>query len=71
MFYSGDMSKWNRPASVPIPTIWATFEGRQIINGSKRQYWIQDISEEYRDRIVEYMIDEFTMDEPLCKYSSK
>ncbi|KAI4465208.1 n-acetyltransferase-related [Holotrichia oblita] len=64
------MSKWSRPTSVSIPTIWATFEGRQIINGNKRQYWIQDITDEYRDRIVEYMIEEFTMDEPLCKYSS-
>lgn len=65
------MSQWSRPASVPIPTIWATFQGKTTINETKKTYWIQDITEEYIDQICTYMYEEFTKDEPLCKYNGK
>ncbi|GJQ70247.1 hypothetical protein Trydic_g22695 [Trypoxylus dichotomus] len=63
------MTKWIRPASVPIPTIWATFQGRKEINGAKRTYWIQDVTDEYKDDVVKYMVKQFATDEPLSKYS--
>lgn len=65
------MSSWTRPSSVPIPTIWATFEGKKEINGVKRKYWIQDITDEYKDEVVKYMVKQFVTDEPLSKYSSE
>lgn len=65
------MPKWIRPETVPVPTVWYTFEGKIIRNGVKNTYWVQDITDEYKDKILKYMLEEFTCDEPFCKYSSK
>lgn len=65
------MSNWTRPSSVPIPTIWSNFEGKKIINGTKRVYWIQDITDEYKEDVIKCMVKNFLADEPLSKYSSK
>ncbi|KRT79880.1 hypothetical protein AMK59_7626, partial [Oryctes borbonicus] len=66
--YQTKMTKWIRPASVPVPTIWATFQGRKEINGAKRTYWIQDVTDECKGDIVKYMVKQFVTDEPLSKY---
>ncbi|KRT84426.1 hypothetical protein AMK59_998, partial [Oryctes borbonicus] len=63
------MSKWTRPKSVPIPTVWSRFEGKIVTNGKRKSYWIQDITDEYKDQIVNYMVEMFLMDEPMSFYS--
>lgn len=65
------MSKWTRPSCVPIPSVWMKFEGKIVRNGVKNTYWIQEITEEYREDVLKYMTEEFVWDEPFCKYSSK
>lgn len=65
------MSAWKRPESVPFPTVWAKFEGKIVRNGIKNIYWIQEVTDEYKSQVLQYMMDEFTLDEPFCKYSSK
>lgn len=65
------MTNWVRPATVPIPTIWSTFEGKIVTDGLRRQYWIQDVTDEYKDRIVQYMIEEFVLQEPTFQYNRK
>ncbi|KAI4465212.1 n-acetyltransferase-related [Holotrichia oblita] len=42
---------------------------RKEINGVKRTYWIQDITDEYKDEVVKYMVKQFVTDEPLSRYS--
>lgn len=59
---------WKRPESVP-PTIWAEFEGKAVINGAKRKYWITDVTEGLYDSVIEHMTSGFLADEPLCRYS--
>ncbi|GJQ70243.1 hypothetical protein Trydic_g22693 [Trypoxylus dichotomus] len=63
------MSTWTRPKSVPVPTVWSSFEGRIERNGVKNTYWIQEITDEYKDQVIQYMLEEFVLDEPFCKYS--
>ncbi|KAK9731427.1 hypothetical protein QE152_g13631 [Popillia japonica] len=63
------MSAWKRPESVPFPTVWAKFEGKIVRNGIKNIYWIQEVTDEYKSQVLQYMMDEFTLDEPFCKYS--
>ncbi|KAI4465209.1 n-acetyltransferase-related [Holotrichia oblita] len=63
------MSTWKRPESVPFPTIWAKFEGKIVRNGVRNTYWIQEVTDEYKSQVLQYMMEEFTLDEPFCKYS--
>lgn len=51
--------------------IWATFEGKKIVNGTKRKYWIQTATEEFYDDIVKHMSSGFLLDEPICRYTGK
>lgn len=61
--------EWKRPDSVP-PTVWSRFEGKAVVNGAKRQYWITDITEDMFEQIIEHMTSGFLQDEPLCRYTS-
>ncbi|KAJ8940601.1 hypothetical protein NQ318_004797 [Aromia moschata] len=63
------MVGWKRPKSVDFPSVWSTFEGKKNVGGGKRKYWIQDLSEEYKDEVVEHMINNFINDEPLTRCS--
>lgn len=51
--------------------ILAEFEGRKVIDGKKRKYWIQILTEEYIEEATNYMCGGFLKDEPLCRYTSK
>ncbi|CAH0558191.1 unnamed protein product [Brassicogethes aeneus] len=63
------MSDWKRPASVPFPSIWRKFEGKKEVNGKKRQYWIQDISDDLLEPAINYMCTGFLPEEAICKYN--
>lgn len=60
--------KWSRPTTVPFPNTWRTFDGKKEINGEKRKYWIQDITEDMYEEILDYMGGQVMEDEPLAKY---
>nr|XP_022919228.1 uncharacterized protein LOC111428056 isoform X1 [Onthophagus taurus] len=55
---------WERNKNVPLPSVW-----REFVSKTNRKYWIQDITEEYKDIIASYMAYGFSKDEPLCKFS--
>ncbi|KAJ8929229.1 hypothetical protein NQ314_018108 [Rhamnusium bicolor] len=63
------MTEWKRPDNIPFPSIWRTFEGKKEINGIKRKYWVQDVTEEYADAFLGYMTIGLLGEEALCKYS--
>lgn len=50
---------------------FANFEGKRVINGTKRNFWIQTATEEYYDGIIDGMINGFILDEPLFKNVGK
>lgn len=50
--------------------ILAEFEGRKVIDGKKRLYWIQILTEDYIEEATGYMCGDFLRDEPLCRYAS-
>lgn len=65
------MEEWKRPENVKYPQVWGEFEGKALVNGAKRKYWIQDVPEEMFEDIIHHMITGFLLDEPLCKHISK
>lgn len=65
------MLKWVRPSSVKFPITWASFKGKQTPDGQQREYIIQDITDDYKDEIIQHTFDYFVKDEPMCKYSGK
>ncbi|CAH0558193.1 unnamed protein product [Brassicogethes aeneus] len=63
------MSEWQRPASVPFPSIWRKFEGKNMVDGKKRQYWVQDLTDDLLEPAIDYMCTGFMEDEAICKYN--
>ncbi|CAH0550245.1 unnamed protein product [Brassicogethes aeneus] len=61
------MSDWKRPASVPFPSIWGKFEGIKVVDGKKRQYWIQDITNDLLELAINYMTTGFLHEEAFSK----
>ncbi|XP_019879663.1 uncharacterized protein LOC109607629 [Aethina tumida] len=61
-------AEWQRPKEIPFPNVWRRFEGKKLINGAPRKYWVQDISDDQMDDVIEIMCNKFTKDEALCKY---
>lgn len=63
------MYKWIRPSIIKYPTIWRTFTNK--ISLHRKEYWIQDITPEYRDQVIKFTLQSFLHDEPLTKLISK
>lgn len=63
--------RFRRPDSVPFPSVWCRFNGRKEINGVIPKFWIQDIPEDQFEEVVNFMVEGFVNDEPLCKYAGK
>ncbi|GJQ70241.1 hypothetical protein Trydic_g22692 [Trypoxylus dichotomus] len=57
------MYKWIRPSTVKHPTIWKTFTGKN--NTGTKKYWIQDITNEYKQQIIKFSVHTFLKDEPV------
>ncbi|XP_037025059.1 uncharacterized protein LOC119066601 [Bradysia coprophila] len=55
-----------RPASVPYPNVWLTFEAPDD-NGDLVQYRIQDLPEDRFEDAVKHMQANFLLDESLCR----
>ncbi|CAG2061144.1 unnamed protein product [Timema podura] len=59
---------WERPASAPVPTVWRHCEGRrQTPEGNTLRFRIQDVPEDRREDLLDFMIKYFTPDEPTMK----
>lgn len=53
-----------------FPKVYLKFEGRLLINGKKRQYWIQDATEDMFDELEDLSVNKFIGDEPTTRYMS-
>jgi hypothetical protein len=65
---SGDRSSWERPKSVPVPTVWKKYEGvLEMPNGRKPQFIIQDLNEEYLEEALHLMSVGFCKEEVMFR----
>ncbi|XP_031345480.1 uncharacterized protein LOC116172411 isoform X2 [Photinus pyralis] len=62
-----ETANWTRPQSVAFPKVWRRFKGLREINGTVPSFWIQDIPENERENVVNFMTDGFCKEETLCK----
>ncbi|XP_022919227.1 uncharacterized protein [Onthophagus taurus] len=62
---------WKRLNSVVIPTVWSRFQGKKLTDrtGKKREYWVQDITENHKEEVLNHMVYGFGSEEPMCKYN--
>lgn len=64
------MADWKRPESVPYPSVWKTFK-RKNKEGEEREFWIQDLTDEYKEDFVQRIGKEFIKDLNICQALSK
>lgn len=63
---SGEKSTWERPKSVPVPTVWRKYEGLlQMPNGKKPQFIIQDLNDEYLEEALHLMAVGFCKEDTM------
>jgi hypothetical protein len=63
---AGERSSWERPESVPVPTVWKKFEGLlEMPDGRKPQFIIQDLNEEYLEEALSLMSVGFCKEESM------
>ena len=63
--------EWRRSDLVKFPATWATFNGRKVLDGKRRRFWIQDVDEGLAEDVIKYMTTQFVAEEPLSKYASR
>ncbi|XP_049533481.1 uncharacterized protein LOC125949991 [Anopheles darlingi] len=62
---------WERPASVPYPNVWWTFEAPDpdCENGALATYRVEDLTEDRFDDVMKLYTEHFLDDEPLLGHS--
>ncbi|GLH15735.1 Putative acetyltransferase, partial [Gryllus bimaculatus] len=63
-------SAWPRPSSAPLPMVYRRFKGpRPMPDGRTPNFWIQDITPDQDEQIVDFMSDGFLKEEFMCSRS--
>jgi len=63
---SVEKSTWERPKSVPVPTVWRKYEGLlQMPDGKKPQFIIQDLNQDYLEEALHLMTVRFCKEEAM------
>lgn len=57
---------WERPSSVPFPSVWHTFKAKDLETENLIEYRVQDMPEEYHKKALELMEFDFLRDEAMC-----
>ncbi|XP_050087350.1 uncharacterized protein LOC126572241 [Anopheles aquasalis] len=62
---------WERPASVPYPNVWWTFEAPDPDreDGALATYRVEDVTEDRFEDVMQLYTEHFLDDEPLCAQS--
>ncbi|XP_035781609.1 uncharacterized protein LOC118460947 [Anopheles albimanus] len=62
---------WERPASVPYPNVWWTFEAPDPDreDGGLATYRVEDLTEDRYEDVIKLYTEHFLDDEPLCAHS--
>lgn len=65
--------KWVRPdkSTVPYPNVWARFQAKDLDGENLINYSIRDIPEDRFEEVIENMINNYVVDEPVCKSRGK
>ncbi|KAJ8940600.1 hypothetical protein NQ318_004796 [Aromia moschata] len=64
------MTTWTRPTTLEFPKVWVTFEGKGVTSsGTKQKFWIQDVTDDYKEEIIHYIITGYLKDTPIYRYS--
>lgn len=58
--------KWKRPESVEYPKIWHNFKVKNINTNEVEEYRIQDLPESRTDEALDFIIQHYCKDEPIC-----
>lgn len=59
--------KWTRPADVPYPIVWLSFEARDVDSDNMVNYRIEDLMEDRFDEVIDVMARDFLADAPMAK----
>nr|CAD7461019.1 unnamed protein product [Timema tahoe] len=63
-------SLWERPDSVPFPSVWRRYEGtKKMPTGNIPKFSIEDLTEDYVEEVIEHMSNIFLRDETVCSTS--
>nr|CAD7412219.1 unnamed protein product [Timema poppensis] len=63
-------SLWERPDSVPFPSVWRRYEGtKKMTTGTIPKFSIEDLTEDYVEEVIEHMSSIFLRDETVCSTS--
>lgn len=57
---------WERPSNVPFPSVWLTFQAKDLESDNMIEYRVQDMPEEYYGKALELMEFNFLRDEAMC-----
>ncbi|KAJ8920167.1 hypothetical protein NQ315_011828 [Exocentrus adspersus] len=55
---------WKRPQDLAYPKMWGTFEGK------RGRYWIQDLTCDYYEEVLQHMCKNFVKKSPICIYTN-
>lgn len=58
---------WKRPENIKFPTVWYTFEAKDLNSDNLVEYRVQDLPVERFDDAINYMTSFFIPDEPMCE----
>ncbi|XP_058452607.1 uncharacterized protein LOC131431112 [Malaya genurostris] len=58
---------WVRPEQPTIPTVWYTFQAKNVDSDRLVNYRVEDLTEDRYEDVVRHMSEHFLTDEPLCQ----
>lgn len=59
--------KWKRPESIEFPQVWRTFNAMDVESNKSIEYRIQDLPESRFTDGIDFMVQHFCRDEPICE----
>lgn len=63
--------KWKRPKTTEYPKVWHTFKARDLDSDELVEYRIQDLPLDRLDEIIEFMFNNYIVDEPIGQVLGK
>ncbi|XP_058823556.1 uncharacterized protein LOC131684572 [Topomyia yanbarensis] len=58
---------WIRPQKPTIPTVWHTFQARDVDSDRTVTYRVEDLTEDRHDDLIRFLSTYFLEDEPQCQ----
>ncbi|XP_058822547.1 uncharacterized protein LOC131684046 [Topomyia yanbarensis] len=58
---------WTRPEEPAFPTVWYTFQAKDVDSDQLVTYRVEDLTEDRYDDMINHFMENFLDDEPLCQ----